>query len=261
MIAMAAVQAVTTFLPVGLTAHRLAITTLLGWSVLTTPETLAVYVGLLLAVGAYFWRDMAAITVGVGQIIRGRRETEARLLLFLIVAAIPLGVVGFVIRDTPLASFTSLTAIGWVHMIFGVILYFSDHIGVTVRRISHMTWSAALAIGVAQILALVPGIGRCAIAVTISRLLGFERIETARFALLLALPTLLGTIALTSFDLVKLGAAQFDADAAIAGLTAFAVGLLTIALMMSWLKRKSFAPFAFYRMIAGAALLGWIYFG
>ena len=264
-IAMAAAQAVTVLLPIGWRAHRAAIAGFTEWPMLTLPATFAVYVGLTLAVAAYFWRDMAALAIGVGQIARGRREAEARLLLFVVGATLPLGVVGFlivfVLKDARFTALTSLTAIGWTSVISGLILYLSDRIGVTVRRMSHMTWSSALAIGMVQILALVPGIGRCGIAVTIARLLGFERIEAARVALLLALPTLIGTIGLLVFNLVRNGNVQFGIDAILAGLTAFAVGLLAIALMMSWLERKSFAPFALYRLLAGGALLGWIYFG
>lgn len=265
-IAMAAAQAVTALLPIGWTAHRTAIAGLTAWPMLTASATLAVYAGLTLAVATYFWRDMAAFAVGAGQIFRGRREAEARLLLFVIVASIPLGVVGFLtlflLKDVRLAAFTSLTAIGWMSVGFGLLLYLSDRIGVTVRRISHMTWSSALVIGVVQILALVPGVGRGGIAVTIARLLGFERIEAARLALLLALPALLATIGLIAFKLGGSGGAvHFGIDAIAAGLTAFAVSLLAVSLMMNWLERKSLAPFALYRVLAGGALLGWIYFG
>jgi undecaprenyl-diphosphatase len=262
---MAAAQAVTALLPVGWTAHRTAIAGLTAWPLLTPSATLAAYIGLTLAVAAYFWRDMAALAVGAGQIARGRREAEARLLLFMIVATLPLGIVGFTIvfllQDARLSTLTSLTAIGWMSVGFGLLLYLSDRIGVTVRRISHMTWSSALVIGAVQILALVPGVGRCGVSVTIARLLGFERIEAARLTLLLSLPALLATIGLIAFKLAANATFQFGIDSVAAGLTAFAVGLLAIAGMMDWLTRKSFAPFALYRVIAGGALLGWIYFG
>ena len=258
---MATVQAVTALLPIGWTAHRVAIAELTGWPTLTATATLAVYVGLTLAVATYFWRDVAAFAVGAGQIVRGRREAEARLLLFVLVATIPIGVVGFIFKDMRLVTISSLTAIGWTQVGFGLLLYLSDRVGVTVRRLSHMTWGATLAIGTVQILALMPGVSRCGIAVTAARLLGFERIEAARLALLLALPVLIGTTALMSFYLLKRGTIEFGVDAIVAGLTAFAVGLLAMALMMNWLERKSFVPFALYRVIAGGALLGWIYFG
>ena len=264
-IAMAAAQAVTALLPVSWTAHRTVIAGLTAWPMLTPSATLAAYVGLALAVAAYFWREMAAFAIGIGQIARGRREAEARLLLFVIVASIPLGVVGFPIlflrNGARLAPFTSLAAIGGMSVGFGLLLYLSDRVGVTVRRISHMTWSSALLIGAVQTLALAPGVGRCGITVTIARLLGFERIEAARLALLLSLPAMMATIGLIAFKLVRTGRVQFGIDAVSAGLTAFAVGLLAISLMMNWLERKGFAPFAFYRVVAGGALLGWIYFG
>jgi undecaprenyl-diphosphatase len=257
-IAMAAAQAVTAFLPIGSSGHRPLISALTGWPPLDAAAMLAVVTGMVLAIAVYFWRDMVALAIGAGQIARGRRDAEARRLLFLLGAAAPVGVIGFVLSDLHV---TSLSAIGWMSVVFGLLLYASDRIGMTLRRLPHMTWSSALLIGAAQILALIPGVGRCGIVVTIARVIGFERAEAARFALLLALPALISAIAIAAQDVMKVGGGTVTLEASLAGLTAFIIGLGTIAAMMAWLENRSFAPFALYRMIAGAALLIWIYFG
>jgi undecaprenyl-diphosphatase len=257
-IATAAVQAVTAFLPVGSSGHRLLVSRLTGWPPPDLAMSLAVDVGMILAVAGYFWRDMIALAIGVGQVVRGPRKAEARLLLFLLGAAIPAGIVAVALADMKLPLSPSLAALGWLSIAFGLLLYVADRIGVTVRRLPHMTWGAALLIGAAQVAALVPGVGRCGIAVTAARLLGFERHEAARFALLLALPVLIGSGILSAFDLASAGGGSLTAEAAVAGVTAFALGLAAIALMMNWLRSRTFAPFALYRVIAGGALLGWM---
>lgn len=258
-IATAAAQAVTAFFPIGSSGHRLLVSRLTGWPPPDLAMSFAVDIGMILAVAGYFWRDMIVLAIGVGQIVRGRREAEARLLLFLLGAALPVGVIGFALVDMNLSLSPSLVALGWMSIAFGLLLYVADRIGVTVRRLPHMTWGAALLIGAAQVTALVPGVGRCGIAVTAARLLGFERREAARFALLLALPVLVGAGILSAFDLARAGGESLTVEAAVAGVAAFAIGLAAIALLMAWLRSRTFAPFALYRVIAGGALLGWIY--
>lgn len=258
-IAMAAAQAVTAFFPIGSSGHRLLVSRLTGWPPPDLAMSLAVDIGMILAVAGYFWRDMIALAIGVGQVVRGRQEAEARLLLFLLGAAIPVCISGFALADMKLPLSPSLVALGWISIAFGLLLYVADRIGVTVRRLPHITWGAALLIGVAQVAALVPGVGRCGIAVTAARLLGFERREAARFALLLALPVLIGSGILSALDLARTSGESPTIEAAVAGVTAFAVGLAAIALLMGWLRRRTFAPFALYRVVAGGALLGWMY--
>jgi undecaprenyl-diphosphatase len=257
----AAIQAVTALLPIGWSGHLLLLHKLTGWPALGAAATLAVYAGSMLAVAAYFWREMAMLIAGVGHLARGKRTADARLLLFLIGAALPILVTAAIVAEIRLMPLLSLTAIAWTSIAFAILLYLGDRIGVTVRRLDHMTWGSAVVIGLAQILALIPGVSRCGIAVTVARLSGYERREAARFSFLLALPVFAGTIALTALHVVEAKSAVFDADAYIAGITAFVVGIVAIALTMGWLENRSFAPFAFYRVLGGAALLGWIYFG
>jgi undecaprenyl-diphosphatase len=258
---MAAATAVTALLPIGSSGHRLAIAEFSGWQAPDAAMALSVSIGMTLAVAGYFWRDVIALAVGAGQIARGRREKEARLLLHLLVASIPVGIAAFALTTVASPPRASLMAIGWISVAFGLLLYVGDRAGVTLRRLPHMTPVAALLIGTAQILALIPGVGRCGIAITVARVIGFERAEAARFALLLALPPLIGAIALTACDAAESGGLHLTIGSILAGATAFVAGLAAIAMMMTWLKERTFAPFALYRIVAGAALLSWIAFG
>lgn len=230
-----------------------------GWPPPTAPLLLAVFIGMALAIALYFWRDVAALALGIVQIVRGRQQVEARLLLCLVAASIPIAAAALAIESADLTPPSSIKMIAWLSIAFGLLLYVGDRVGVTVRKLPHMGWSAAVVIGVAQILALIPGVGRVGIAVTLARILGFERAEAARFALLLTLPVLAAAIVLTAIDASAAGTLDVSVTAIAAGATALVIGLIAIAWMMTWIQERTFAVFGLYRIAVGAAFLVWLY--
>jgi undecaprenyl-diphosphatase len=116
----------------------------------------------------------------------------------------------------------------------------------------------ALAIGLAQVLALVPGTSRSGITMTAARFLGLERTEAARFSMLLAIPAILGATILVGYDLLRLGDLRIGLDALVAIGLSFLVAWLAIAAMMAWLSHATFTPFVIYRVILGVALLWFV---
>jgi undecaprenyl-diphosphatase len=124
-----------------------------------------------------------------------------------------------------------------------------------------MTFAAGFLIGLAQVLALIPGTSRSGITMTAGRFLGFERVEAARFSLLLSIPAILGAGSLAGYDLYHSGNAVLGYTALVGAALAFGTALIAIVLMMGWLKRASFTPFVVYRILLGAALLWWVYGG
>jgi len=149
--------------------------------------------------------------------------------------------------------------VAWATIGFGILLYIADRSTLTLRRIEHMTFAAGLAIGAAQILALIPGTSRSGITMTAGRFLGFERVEAARFSLLLAIPAILGAGALAGSDLYESGNMVLGHEALIGAALAFVVALISIVLMIGWLRRASFTPFVIYRVLLGGLLLWWVY--
>ena len=122
-----------------------------------------------------------------------------------------------------------------------------------------MTLGHALFIGVAQVLALVPGTSRAGITMTAARALGYERTEAARFSMLLSMPTIIAAGALIAYKLYSAGDAALGAAAVAAAALAFASALGTLGLMMAWLRSASFTPFVVYRVALGGYLLWWAY--
>ena len=142
---------------------------------------------------------------------------------------------------------------------FGVLLYVADRFGRFDMSMEAMSGRQAMVIGLAQALALVPGTSRSGICITAARMLGFDRTESARFAMLLSIPAIIAAGSLATLDIVESGNAALTGDALLAAAIAFATALGAIAVMMRWLQKSSYLPFVVYRLVLGVILLVWAY--
>ncbi len=263
---LALVQGITEFLPVSSSGHLVLVWETfdrLGWQVAEQAASdrlildIAVHVGTLLAVCLYFWRDVVDMLVGVAKLVVGRWTPGARLALYVVVGTVPLIIAGFFLKDAVTALLRDVRIVAWTTIGFGILLYVGDRTGMTVRRIEHMTIGSVLVIGLAQVLALVPGTSRSGITMTAARFLGFERPEAARFSMLLAIPAILGAGTLAGLDVYQTGNLRLGIDALVAAAISFLFALVAIALMIRWLRSASFTPFVVYRLLLGGALLIW----
>ena len=259
---LAAVQGVTEFLPISSSGHLILVPAVTGWPDQTLLIDTAVHVGTLGAVVVYFWRDLASLVGGLGRGLTGRGPGDPAFRLFglLILASLPVIAAGGVLTLTGWPSvLRDAQVVAWSTLVFGVVLLIADRLFLTVRRLEQMKVSGALLIGLAQVLALVPGTSRSGITMTAARMLGFERLDAARFSMLLSIPAIAGAGVPTGVDLYQAGDARLTLDAAIAAALAFGFAIVAIAVLMAWLKRATFTPFAVYRLILGGGLLIWIY--
>jgi undecaprenyl-diphosphatase len=259
---LAAVQGITEFLPISSQAHLILVDDFASWPDAGLEIRIAVHVGSLGAVILYFRRDMWAVIKGLFQMLIGRSSDGARLAIHLFIAAVPVIGAGAVLVLLDLAdALQSPTVIAWTMLVFGILLWFADRVGMTVRRIEHMTGGAALIIGLAQVLALIPGTSRAGITMTAARMMGYERTEASRFSMLLALPVILAAGGWDAYSIYREGNWQLGVDAILAAAVAFAVAFGAIVFLMKWLETATFTPFVIYRVVVGGALLYWIYFG
>lgn len=264
---LAIVQGITEFLPISSSAHLI-----LTWQAFDVMQVggishseadrlildIAVHVGTLAAVCLYAWRDLAHMACGVAALAVGRWTPGARLAALLVVATLPLVAAGWLLMDLVGEFLRDTAVIAWATIGFGIVLYIADRSTLTLRRIEHMTFAAGILIGLSQVLALIPGTSRSGITMTAGRFLGFERVEAARFSLLLSIPAILGAGTLAGCDLYSSGNVALGHTALVGAALAFVMALLTIVLMMGWLRRASFTPFVVYRILLGAALLWWV---
>ena len=252
---LALIQGITEFLPISSSGHLVLVPQLTGWTDQGLVIDVAMHVGTLLAVMLYFHKDVWGMTVGLLRAARGRPNPEARTAILIIVATLPVIVAGFLLKDYVETSGRALLVVAWATVGFGLLLWFADSIGMNLREMRHLTYSDAVIVGLAQVLALIPGTSRSGITMTAARLLGYERPEAAKFSMLLSIPTILGAGVLAGYDLYKSGNTTLELDAALAAGLAFLSALIAIALLMAWLKRSTFRPFAVYRLLLGGFLL------
>jgi undecaprenyl-diphosphatase len=261
-IVLALIQGITEFLPISSSGHLLLVPALTGWPDQGLLTDVMVHMGSFLAVVVYFWRDCVKLTIGSIELLRGEVTAWGRLALLIVLGTIPavlfgvfLDQIGFMdaVRQMP-------QIVAWNAIVFGILLYLCDRYGLSTRRMSDMTWLTALIIGIAQAIAIIPGTSRSGITMTAARALGFERPEAARFAFLLGIPAIAGAGVLKLGDAVASGEAITFGMMLTAILTFF-VALGTITVLMKMVRYVSFLPFAIYRVLLGALLLGLIYSG
>ncbi len=253
------VQGITEFLPISSSGHLLLVPVVTGWPDQGLNIDAAVHVGTLLAVLVYFWRDVLAMATSPLSRRSPERTAARRLFAFLVLGTIPALVAGGLIHSFAPDFFRSAKVVAWTTLGYAVLLFLADRFSPTLKRVEHIKLSGALIIGLAQMLALVPGTSRSGITMTAGRLLGLERTEAARYAMLLSIPATAAAGALAIVDVLTSdgGAAPGDMLLAI-GLT-FLVALGAIWFLMNLLRRFTFTPFVIYRLLLGVALVVWLY--
>ncbi len=260
LIFLALIQGLTEFLPVSSSGHLSLVHELTVWADQGILIDVAVHIGTLGAVLLYFRRDVWAMSVGSFRMLGGRMTDEGRLALYIAGASLPVFAIGyFLLKSGIVESLRSAEIIAWANLIFAVVLWITDRVGMTVRRIEHMTWGSAIVIGLSQVLALIPGASRSGVTISAARLLGFERADAARFSMLLSIPTILGAAAATSLSIYEAGNMALGLDMAVAAALSFVAALVAIHLFLKMMTHMTMLPFVIYRLVLGGLLLAWLY--
>lgn len=257
---LALVQGVTEFLPISSSGHLVLVPIFGGWPDQGLMMDVAVHIGTLGAVLIYFWRDVWFMLRGLLRFTKGKSDPGAKLAFLVVFATIPVIVAGYFFNEYLGDRYRTIEVIGWTTLGFGILLYISDKMGLTIRRVEHTGIVDALLIGLAQCIALIPGTSRSGITITAARFLGYERIDAARFSMLLSIPTIVGAGVLKGWELYKIGNVQLTNDAMTAAGLSFIAAFIALAIMMAWLRRASFTPFFIYRLCLGSFLLYYAYF-
>ncbi len=258
---LAIIQGLTEFWPISSSAHLILVPNFVsGWTDQGPLIDVAMHVGSLFAIIAYFHKEMRALMRGALALISGRMSTEARVLWYIIAASAPLLVIGFaLLKSGYYDGLRSLEVIAWANLIFALLLLVIDERFPANRHIGNLRLRGAMFIGLAQVVALIPGASRAGVTMTAGRYLGMERPEAARFSMLLAIPSILGLGAGGALELYKQGGtASLEQGAVAAGLS-FVAAFIAIWFMMALLKRMSMLPFVVYRLALGAFLFVIVY--
>ena len=263
------VQGLTEFLPVSSSAHLRVLGELLpGAADPGATFTAITQIGTEVAVLIYFRKDLWNIDrsclVWVGHPRRaqttmtdGERQ-HVRLGWLIIIGTIPIAVVGYVAQDIVRNALRSLWLVAAVFIIFGVALWAADHLGKKLGTLETLSVPHGLLYGLAQTLALIPGVSRSGATITMGRALGYQRPDAARYSFLLAIPAVLGSgfYELRQAMLYPELNGHFTMfDTGVATLVSFVVGFVVIAWLMKYITTRSFMPFVIYRIVAGVALM------
>lgn len=261
LLVVAAIQGLTEFLPVSSSGHLVLLPALTGGPDQGLAIDVAVHVGTLFAVVLYFWADVKVALLGTARLMRGRVDTQgAFLALCLAISTVPVVVVGVAIKLSGLDELMrSVAVIGWTMLGFGIVLYWADKTGAHDRTAADWRVRDAVTMGLAQVLALIPGTSRSGITITAARKLGYGREGAAKLSMLMSIPTIAASGLLLGVDVVQEADWAVARDGLIAAGFAFGAALLALTLMMRLLRSVSFTPYVIYRVILGVLLLVYAY--
>lgn len=257
----AVIQGLTEFLPVSSSGHLILLPSLTGMQDQGQVIDVAVHVGTLLAVILYFWPDVRMGLAGLPRLLRGRVDTQgAWLALCLVIATVPVVIVGLILNLTGIDDMMrGPVVIGWTMLIFGIVLYWADQRGPSIKTAENWSLRDALIMGLWQVIALIPGTSRSGITITGGRLLGYARHDAAKLSMLMSIPTIAASGLLLGAEVAMSADGAAARDGAIAAVFAFFAALLALSLMMRLLRSVSFTPYVIYRVLLGIALLVYAY--
>ena len=254
------VQGLTEFLPISSSGHLRSVPACLGWEDPGAAFTAVIQLGTMAAVLLYFRRDLVRIATAWLASLHDparRSDLDARLGWYLILGTIPIAVFGVAFKDQIENGARDLYLIGVMLVIFGLVLLAAEARSRRERAIATITRRDALVVGLAQALALVPGVSRSGATISAGLLLGFDRVSAARFSFLLSVPAV---VLSGLFELrgVIDGSAEGGVGAgptAVAAVLAFVTGYASIAFLLRFLTTHSTAVFVGYRIVLGSAVL------
>jgi undecaprenyl-diphosphatase len=249
------IQGATEFLPISSSGHLVLFQTLLG---LEEPQFLfdiAVHGGTLVAVILVFWSDIAAILRDLSVYLKGRlrgkpipgffERPQCRVALWIAVGTIPTGLMGFALQEPVEPLFASALAVGFTLMVTGTVLWLTTYRKGIERHAAQMGLWDAIWIGIAQGIALVPGISRSGITISAGLFRGLDREVSARFSFLIMIPATIGALAL------QLASPSTEASVpplvlVMGTVVAFLTGYASLRLLLGIVRRGKFYRFAYY---------------
>lgn len=251
-------QGLTEFLPISSSAHLRIFPELFGWGDPGAAFTAVIQIGTELAVLIYFRRDIWRIaSAWLAALMRPERRSDpdARMGWFIIIGSLPIVVLGVLLKDVIERDFRNLWIIGSTLIVLGLVLGFADRTSADDRDLSRIGLRDAVLMGLAQALALIPGVSRSGATISMGRLLGYEREAATRYAFLLAIPAVVGA-GLFELKEIPNGVNTYGWGPTItATVVSFVVGYAAIAWLLRYVSTRSYTPFVIYRVALGAATL------
>jgi len=250
------IQGFTEFLPISSSAHLILVPHLLGYPDQGLGFDIALHLGSLGAVIIYFRDDLLRMTRDLVASQGGGQPTRnSRLAWMLIVATVPIVIIGGLFESLVKTDLRSTLVIALATILFGLLLWWFDLRGRRVRDEHSLGWKDAATIGLFQCLAIIPGTSRSGITMTAGLMLGLTRAAAARFSFLLSIPTILMSGAVLMLDVVGSDAVLSGKEMLLGAALSFTAAYLCIYLFLKLIEGMGMAPFVLYRLLLGGILL------
>ncbi|MBH43580.1 MAG: hypothetical protein CMP25_02190 [Rickettsiales bacterium] len=256
------IQGFTEFLPVSSQAHLIVFNNfyeleLNGLSMRSL--NIMAHFGSLLAIITYYFRDCITLILSVKNFFQSYLDPNTILLKSIIYASLPLFFIGYFAANQISENFLeSLVVIGWISIIFGILLYFVDKYCLRIKHLDRINLTSSLAIGFFQSLAIVPGFSRSGAVLTIMRFFGFTRSDSVKFSNLLSIPAIGGATIYLILNLETVGNNPiefFNFYNVLIILLSFSFSIFFIHFLVSWVQKSSLAVFMWYRIIFGIFII------
>lgn len=257
------VEGLTEFLPVSSTGHLTITEKLLGLKVDdagVTAYTAIIQVGAIAAAIIYFWRDIVRFVMGFVRGVtsaEGRQTQDWRMALCVIIGSVPIAVVGLVAKPLIEGSLRSLWVVANALIAWCLVMVFAEYKATQKRTEADLTYTDALVIGLAQCIALIPGVSRSGATISAGLLRGIDRVTATRLSFFLGIPALSAAGALEAVSQAKQVSATVGWGATGVGIVvSFIVGYASIAWLLKFVANHSLVSFVWYRVLAGLAVIG-----
>ena len=242
------IQGISEFLPVSSAAHLILVSQYYSFNNQNLLIDICLHLGSLLAIIFYFRKDLLNFI------------NNKDFLIKILIGTIPIIPVGYIFYQTGfIDQLRNLKVIGWMSLVFGILLYISDKIKITKKIDAEFSSKSAIIIGLFQVLSLIPGVSRSGITISSGRLLGFNRYDSAKISFFLSIPTLAAASILGIYNIYKEGSSELNFIAIIAIIFSFIFSYITISFFLNFIKKFSLNIFIIYRIIFSLVILGIVY--
>jgi undecaprenyl-diphosphatase len=242
------IQGVTEFLPISSSSHLIIFSKLTNFQNQSLSLDVSLHIGSFLAVITFFYKDLI-------ELIKNKD-----LFIKILISSLPVMILGFLLVQTDIISeLRNIKVIGWMTLLFGVLLYISDKFNMHKNIESDFTYRSALMIGFLQMVSLVPGVSRSGVTITAARLLKFNRYDAAKISFLLSIPTLAVVSIYGIKNIVSAENMSISFLNLFSILLSFVFSLITIKYFLQYIKSFSLDIFVIYRVILGIVILAFAY--
>ena len=246
------IQGITEFLPISSSGHLVLFGQLSNWEDQSLFTDIAVHFGTLFAVIFYLRKDIFYLFANVFQF----KFIKDQIIFKIILSTLPAILIGYFIYDYVSIYFRNIQLIAISSMLFAIILYLADKIQIQNKSWKKITYLEALLIGLFQALAFIPGASRAGVTITGARFLGYDRLNAARFSMILSIPIILASMTLSLINVSKENYVDVNLSQSFtAAIVAFITALLSIIFLMKFIKTFNFNIFIIYRFLLGILLL------